>query len=90
MFNPEILLLDELAPYPAHLHINLLPDYQGSGFGRAMVATFLGSVAAAGVKWCYLAVRPANTVALGFYARLGWERLPFSTDNAIFMAKSTT
>ncbi|HEX9625169.1 MAG TPA: GNAT family N-acetyltransferase [Streptosporangiaceae bacterium] len=90
MFNPELMLVDELAPYPAHLHINLLPEYQGAGFGRAMVDTFLASVAAAGVAACYLAVRPANTAALGFYSRLGWQRLACSTDNAIFLAKSTT
>ena len=75
LFNPELILLDELAPYPAHLHINLLPDYQGSGFGRAMVSTFLASVAQPGVSSCYLAVRPANTGALAFYTRLGWRTL---------------
>ena len=90
MFNPEFMLVDDLAPYPAHLHINLLPDYQGSGFGRAMMSTFLASVAAAGVAFAYLAVRPANTAALGFYARLGWQRLPCSTDTAIYLARSTT
>jgi ribosomal protein S18 acetylase RimI-like enzyme len=90
LFNPEIMLVDGLAPYPAHLHINLLPDYQGSGFGRSMVSTFLASVAAAGVASCYLTVRPANKAALGFYARLGWQRLPCSTDHAIYLAKSTT
>lgn len=90
MFNPEFMLVDGLAPYPAHLHINLLPDYQGGGFGRAMMSTFLASVAAAGVASCHLAVRPTNTAALGFYARLGWQRLSCSTDHAIYLTKSTT
>jgi ribosomal protein S18 acetylase RimI-like enzyme len=90
MFNPEFMLVDGLAPYPAHLHINLLPGYQGGGFGRAMMSAFLASVAAAGVTSCHLAVRPANTAALGFYARLGWQRLPCSTDHAIYLARPTT
>jgi ribosomal protein S18 acetylase RimI-like enzyme len=90
LFNPAMMLVDGLAPYPAHLHINLLPEYQGAGFGRAMMSTFLASVAAAGVASCHLAVRPANTAALGFYARLGWQRLSCSTDHAIYLAKSTT
>jgi ribosomal protein S18 acetylase RimI-like enzyme len=90
MFRPEIMLVDGLAPHPAHLHINLLPDYQGTGFGRALMSTFLASVAAAGVASCHLAVRPTNTAALGFYARLGWQRLPCSTDRAIYLAKPTT
>jgi ribosomal protein S18 acetylase RimI-like enzyme len=89
MFSPEFMLVDELAHYPAHLHINLLPDYQGSGFGRAMMDTFMASVAAAGAASCYLAVRPANTAALGFYDRLGWQRLSCSTDTAIYLAKPT-
>ena len=29
MFHPERWLLPELAPHPAHLHINLLADYRG-------------------------------------------------------------
>jgi len=57
MFHPERWLLPELAPHPAHLHINLLADYRGAGHGRELIRTFLGSVAVAGVTSCYLGVR---------------------------------
>jgi ribosomal protein S18 acetylase RimI-like enzyme len=73
MFHPERWLLPELADHPAHLHINLLSGYRGSGRGREMISTFLASVAAAGAASCYLSVRPANVNARGFYARLGWR-----------------
>jgi ribosomal protein S18 acetylase RimI-like enzyme len=73
MFHPERWLLPELADHPAHLHINLLDGYRGSGRGREMISTFLASVAAAGASSCYLSVRPANVNARGFYARLGWR-----------------
>jgi ribosomal protein S18 acetylase RimI-like enzyme len=73
MFHPERWLLPELADHPAHLHINLLAGYRGSGRGREMISTFLASVAAAGAASCYLSVRPANVNARGFYARLGWR-----------------
>jgi ribosomal protein S18 acetylase RimI-like enzyme len=73
MFHPERWLLPELADHPAHLHINLLVGYRGSGRGREMINTFLASVADAGVASCYLSVRPANVNARGFYARLGWR-----------------
>jgi ribosomal protein S18 acetylase RimI-like enzyme len=73
MFHPERWLLPELADHPAHLHINLLSGYRGSGRGREMISTFLASVAAAGAASCYLSVRPANVNAKGFYARLGWR-----------------
>jgi ribosomal protein S18 acetylase RimI-like enzyme len=73
MFHPERWLVPELADHPAHLHINLLDGYRGSGRGREMIDTFLASVAAAGAASCYLSVRPTNVNAKGFYARLGWR-----------------
>jgi len=91
MFHPERLLRPELAPYPAHLHINLLPDYQGAGYGREMVSTFLCSVAAVGVKLCHLAVRKANTGAMRFYAKLGWQQVAVADPGpSVFMFRSTT
>jgi ribosomal protein S18 acetylase RimI-like enzyme len=91
MFHPERMLLPELAPYPAHLHINLLPDYQGAGHGRAMVSTFLGSVAAAGAMSCYLGVRKGNTTAMLFYDKLGWRRISVADGAAgtVFFVRST-
>jgi ribosomal protein S18 acetylase RimI-like enzyme len=73
MFHPERWLLPELAPHPAHLHINLLAGYRGAGHGRELISTFLASVAAAGAASCYLGVRQANVNARRFYARLGWR-----------------
>src|SRR3954466_7702741 len=35
--RPERMLVPELADYPAHLHIDLLPPWQGRGFGRRMM-----------------------------------------------------
>ncbi len=37
LYHPERMLLDQLACYPAHLHIDLLPDYQRSGYGRSLI-----------------------------------------------------
>jgi ribosomal protein S18 acetylase RimI-like enzyme len=73
MFHPERLLLPELAPHPAHLHVNLLAGYRGAGHGRELIGTFLASVAAAGAASCHLAVRQANVNARCFYAKLGWR-----------------
>jgi ribosomal protein S18 acetylase RimI-like enzyme len=73
MFHPERWLLPELAPHPAHLHINLLADYRGSGHGRELMNMFLASVAAAGAASCYLAVRQVNVNARRFYSKLGWR-----------------
>jgi len=91
MFAPEHMLRPELAPHPAHLHINLLPDYQGGGHGRALVATFLDSVAAVGARSCHLTVRAANVGALRFYDKLGWRRIEVADPGpSVFLVKSTT
>jgi GNAT superfamily N-acetyltransferase len=42
--NPERMLVPELAGYPAHLHIDLLPEWQGRGFGRGLMEAFLRGV----------------------------------------------
>jgi ribosomal protein S18 acetylase RimI-like enzyme len=73
MFDPERRLRPELAPHPAHLHINLLAGYRGAGHGRELISTFLASVAAAGAASCHLGVRPANVNARRFYARVGFR-----------------
>jgi ribosomal protein S18 acetylase RimI-like enzyme len=91
LFNPGRMLRPELAPHPAHLHINLLPDYQGGGFGRALVSEFLAAAAALGVPSVHLNVYTANRAALGFYRRLGWSELPVADPGPwTFLAKSTT
>ena len=37
--DPERMRIAELADYPAHLHIDLLPELQGMGFGRRLIDT---------------------------------------------------
>src|SRR5260370_23554038 len=73
MFHPERWLLPELVRHPAHLHINVLADYRRSGYGRALISTFLASVATAGAASCYLGVRQENANARRFYEKLGWR-----------------
>jgi len=91
MFGPQHMLRPELAPHPAHLHINLLPDYQGAGHGRALISTFLASVAAAGARSCHLTVRTANAGALRFYDKLGWRPIEVADPGpSIFLVKSTS
>ncbi len=90
LFNPGRMIRPELAPHPAHLHINLLPDYQGGGYGRALVAEFLAALAERGVPSAHLAVYSTNIRALGFYAKLGWYDVPAADPGPwTFLAKST-
>jgi ribosomal protein S18 acetylase RimI-like enzyme len=76
LHHPERMLARELAPHPAHLHVDLLPQAQGAGYGRRLVETFLAAAAAAGAPSVHLGTGNDNTRALRFYERLGFQRLP--------------
>jgi GNAT superfamily N-acetyltransferase len=74
-YRPERLLWPGLAEYPAHLHIDLLPPFQGAGHGRALMETFYAAAARAGAAGVHVTVVAANLRALGFYRRLGFRPL---------------
>lgn len=91
MFHPERWLLPELAPHPAHLHINLLTGYRRSGHGRELMSTFLASVAAAGASSGYLSVRRDNVDARRFYEQLGWRQIEVRDPGpGVYLVRPTT
>lgn len=61
--------------YAAHLHIDILPNGQGQGWGRALTNRFLGRLQDDRVTGLHLRVGKANVRAIGFYERLGFELL---------------
>ena len=65
--------------HPAHLHIDLLPELQGRGWGRRLVDTFAGALRERGVSGLHLVADAGNTRALAFYDRLGLARMPSET-----------
>ncbi|MEU8242715.1 GNAT family N-acetyltransferase [Actinoplanes missouriensis] len=71
--HPERMLVPGLDGCPAHLHIDLLPDYQRQGHGRRLIERFLSVVPAPGV---HVAMVTANAGARAFYDRLGFVELP--------------
>ncbi len=76
LHTPERMILPELAGHPAHLHIDLLPEYQGRGYGRQLLETFLAALHRAGAEHVHLGMVSANTGARAFYDRLGFQVLP--------------
>lgn len=70
--------------YPAHLHIDLLPQAQGGGFGRRLIETELAALRSRGVPGVHLVASAANTNAIGFYDRLGFTRLDSPPEAAAF------
>jgi ribosomal protein S18 acetylase RimI-like enzyme len=73
--DPERLLLPVVDAYPAHLHIDLLPEVQGRGLGRRLIDTERSALAARGVPAVHLSMMTANRAARAFYDRLGFVEL---------------
>jgi ribosomal protein S18 acetylase RimI-like enzyme len=61
--------------YPAHLHIDLLPQAVGGGNGRRMMETFLDRLRELDVPAVHLGVSRKNERAVGYYEHMGFERL---------------
>jgi ribosomal protein S18 acetylase RimI-like enzyme len=65
----------DLVEYPAHLHIDLLPAAQGRGLGRKLIECFFAALRGRGVPAVHLGVSEANTGAIAFYEKLGFQCL---------------
>jgi ribosomal protein S18 acetylase RimI-like enzyme len=59
-------------PYPSHLHINLLPRFQG-GWGKRMMDTWLAAMRERGSPGAHLGVGMRNERAVKFYLRYGFK-----------------
>jgi ribosomal protein S18 acetylase RimI-like enzyme len=75
LHDPERMVVPEVAAYPAHLHIDLLPGWQGRGHGRELMRALLAALGAKGVPAVHLVMVTANTRARAFYDRLGFHEI---------------
>ncbi|MGY0021375.1 GNAT family N-acetyltransferase [Streptomyces sp. cg35] len=90
LHNPERMVLEELAAFPAHLHIDLLPRWQGKGYGRTLMWTLLDALHGRGVDAVHLCMVQANTPARAFYDRLGFEQLAVPDPGPVwYLGRST-
>jgi ribosomal protein S18 acetylase RimI-like enzyme len=88
LHNPARMIVPELAGHPAHLHIDLLPGYQGRGLGRRLMEAFFAELRARGVERVHLGMDPANTGARAFYDKLGF--MPIEVPGgAVYLGRST-
>ncbi|WP_370381618.1 GNAT family N-acetyltransferase [Catenulispora sp. GAS73] len=91
LHRPEVMVTPALADYPAHLHISLLPGYQGRGYGRTLLATLFAALDKAGVKRVHLVMSSANTGARAFYDRIGFHQISIpAPEELTFLGRSTT
>jgi GNAT superfamily N-acetyltransferase len=66
------------APYPSHLHIDMVPRFQGKGWGKRLIDTWLGAMKDRGSRGAHLGVGFTNERAVRFYRTYGFteaERL---------------
>lgn len=84
--NPVFDVPPEIAAYPSHAHIDLLPDVRGRGIGRRIMGHLEDRLRAAGSLGLHLSVDPRNMRALGFYEALGFVELTRSPGTLV-MAK---
>ncbi|MZD53787.1 GNAT family N-acetyltransferase [Streptomyces sp. SID5606] len=75
LHDPERMVVPELAAYPAHLHIDLLPAWQGRGHGRALMREFWRALRERGVPAVHLVMATANKPARAFYDRMGFHAI---------------
>ncbi|GIW35200.1 MAG: N-acetyltransferase [Meiothermus sp.] len=59
--------------YPAHLHINLLPQARGFGLGHQLLEAHLNCLRARGVRGVQLSTTRENDRALKLYEKFGFE-----------------
>jgi len=61
--------------FPGHLHIDILPEGQGKGWGSRLVDAFRARLAELGCPGLHLGVSRSNRGAVRFYERYGMEEL---------------
>jgi GNAT superfamily N-acetyltransferase len=78
------------AKFPAHLHVNLGPDFRGQGLGGDLIARFAHEVGAVGAGGMHVVTsRGARNVA--FYARNGFDEagaMAAGAGEIVFLAKN--
>ncbi|MEA4962352.1 GNAT family N-acetyltransferase [Lutispora sp.] len=61
------------ANYPAHLHINILPEYQHLGIGSSLLKAFEKEMAKKNIRGIHLKTSNKNGKAIPFYIKNGYS-----------------
>ncbi|MFX0182690.1 MAG: GNAT family N-acetyltransferase [Candidatus Hodarchaeota archaeon] len=72
--SPPISNEEELlSPYPAHLHIDILPEWHRIGIGTRLIRTLGSHLSSNGVSGVHLGTSEYNVKAVPFYRNLGFS-----------------
>ena len=72
---PERTPAELAATFPAHLHIDLMPQVRGKGLGRTLIEQLLRELRARGIGGVHLGVDVANSNGIAFYGHLGFREV---------------
>lgn len=72
---------EELGKYPAHMHINILPEYQRKGWGSILIDKLFDAVRREGAIGIHLGMVRANTNGKKFYENIGFKTCSLTLDN---------
>ncbi len=61
--------------YPAHLHIDILPDYQRQGFGSKLMDANINNLKAKNVPAVMLVCGSKNQKGINFYKKYGFKKV---------------
>ena len=74
----------EFENYPAHLHIDILPNAQRRGYGRKLINAFLKELIYQKVKGVHLIVSKKNINAINFYQKVGFTNFKYLKESILF------
>lgn len=60
--------------WPAHLHINVIPEVRGIGVGAALMNQWFDRLRDTGSRGCHLQTLVENARAVNFFARMGFAK----------------
>ncbi len=75
---------EEFKNYPAHLHIDILPNAQRRGYGRKLINAFLKELIYQKVIGVHLIVSKNNINAFNFYQKVGFTNFKFLKESILF------
>ncbi len=73
--------------YPAHLHIDILPEYQHMGLGKKLMDALCDNLRKKGVKGVMFTVWHKNYNAIKFYEKYGFELIETKETTLVYGLK---
>ena len=64
---------EELERYPAHMHIDILPEFQRKGWGSMLINALFDALRSQGAIGIHLGMARSNTGGRSFYEKIGFQ-----------------